>query len=100
MGADNWAVCPRCRDRAVAAKDALFNEAAAAYGTLPVEEYEALRAKAQAPAEELRRTFAEYYEFYGAENGTVTADYGGECNVCHLKCNFKHQVKFYDGDAG
>lgn len=98
MSADNWAVCPRCRDRARASREALFNEAAAAYGKVSADEYEALRARASEPIIAVE-TFREDYEFYGVEDGTITASYSGSCTVCHLETSFKHVHPFYDGTS-
>ena len=64
MGADNWAICPRCRRRA-------GGPAIAAHLGQP-----------------LRETLREDYEFYGAAEGIVQVSYGCECTVCGLKLSF------------
>jgi uncharacterized protein CbrC (UPF0167 family) len=99
VSADNWAICPRCLDRAKAAAAQAADEAAAAYGKVPADEYERLRAAAQAPvSEEAFRTFRESYEFYGAATGTITASYGAECTQCHLALSFTYEKPFYARD--
>lgn len=69
MSADNWTICPRCRD------------------------------KAGIYASEAERTFSEYYEFSGAENGEVVARYRGCCSVCGLSAQIDHSVAFYEPAA-
>jgi hypothetical protein len=97
MSADNWAVCPQCLDRGLGESEALFQAAVEAYGKVSPEEYEQLRAKAQTPVDpEAFDTFREDYEFYGAEDGTVTASYSGHCQKCGLGVDFKHEEKFYE----
>lgn len=92
MSADNWAICPRCRARAAAVKDALIAKLAEAYGKVPVEEFDALRAEAEEPLHlENLQTFREDYEFYGAEDGVVTASYSGSCKTCGLSLSFKDE---------
>lgn len=97
MSADNWAVCPRCLDRAKAEREAKFEAARVAYGNVAPEEYERLRAEAQVPVDEDSfRTFREDYEFYGAEKGTITASYSGHCQTCNLNIDFKDEHPFYE----
>ena len=100
MSADNWAICPQCLDRAKTEAAARFQTAVDAYGHVSPEEYERLRAEAQAPIDEdLFQTFREDYEFYGVDDGTITASYGGYCETCRLSVNFKHEHKFYERAA-
>lgn len=101
MSADNWAICPRCLDRAKAASAARFQTAVDAYGKVPPDEYERLRSEAQTPIDEDSfQTFREDYEFYGASEGTVVASYSGHCGTCNLGVDFKHEHKFYESDTG
>lgn len=64
MSADNWTVCPRCRDRAKAEKLARAQAAVDAYGKVSAEEYAALVERSTEPLEP-KETFREDYEFYG-----------------------------------
>jgi uncharacterized protein CbrC (UPF0167 family) len=96
MSADNWAICPQCLDRAKAEAATRFQAAVDAYGNVPAEEYERLRAEAQVPVdEESFRTFREDYEFHGATQGAITADYSGHCDVCNLGADFTYKHEFY-----
>ena len=69
MSADNWAVCPRCLKRAPDGADKW--------------EYQ---------------TFREDYEFWGAEEGHVTATYSARCHVCGLTLNFENRVPLDVGE--
>jgi hypothetical protein len=95
MSASNWAICPRCVERA---KDALTDqtiEIGRMYGRVTIEEFDAAR-KAQKPVNpEDFRTFREDYSFHGAEEGAVVASYGGECSECGLSVDFEHVHKFW-----
>jgi hypothetical protein len=96
VSADNWAICPRCVARARAEHEARFQAAVDAYGTVPAEEYERLRAEAQRPFDEGDfQTFREDYEIYGAAEGTVVVSYSGHCSVCALGLDFKYERSLY-----
>jgi hypothetical protein len=100
VSASNWAICPRCLSRALSEDEIRFQAAIDAYGKVPAEEYERLRAEAQVPVdEESFRTFREDYEIYGASTGTITVDYGGCCQTCGLGAYFQYEHKFYAPDA-
>lgn len=90
VSADNWAICPRCLAAAFAAKAQLEAAAEAAYGAVPIQEFERLRAEAEKPVE-IRPTFREDYEIYGAEEGVVVVVYSGHCKVCSLGLDFKDE---------
>ncbi len=96
MSADNWAICPRCVAEAEALTAVLLGKAEAAYGVVPAEEYKQLFAEANVEVdEEDYRTFREDYEFYGAEDGTITASYSGHCQNCNLGVDFNHTHPFF-----
>ncbi len=98
MSADNWAICPRCLMLASSEQEARFQAAVDAYGKVPAEEYERLRAEAQQPFDEDGfQTFREDYEIYGASEGTITVSYSGHCSKCNLGLDFKHERTFYEG---
>lgn len=95
MSADNWATCPRCEKRRTNALRESAAKVAKAYGKVSVEEWDQMR-KEQADAEQVRPepTFREDYEFFGAEDGAVTASYSGSCTICGLALQFedKHVI--------
>lgn len=95
MSASNWAICPRCLDRANAQAARKAAAVAKKYGQVPVEEFDQLRAALKPVKPEDYRTFREDYEFYGAEGGLVTATYGGQCSKCSLGVEFQEDRQFY-----
>jgi len=70
----------------------------ATYGKVPVKAFDAARAKLGA-APETDHTFREDYEFYGAEEGTVTAHYGGRCTECGLNVKFRHDEVVWTAES-
>lgn len=92
MSADSWTTCPRCtreRDESIAREEQLV---AQMYGKVTVAEFDRAREalehkKAQAPEE----TWREDYEFFGADEGTVVAVYGGSCSACGLTHKFRYE---------
>lgn len=78
MSADNWAVCPRCIGEARSID----------FGPIVPE-----------VDEELYRTFREDYEFYGADEGVVTASYSGHCRKCGLETDFEHAHRFFGASS-
>lgn len=100
MSADNWAICPRCLANAKATHLAESERDHAAYGSIPADEWRARLAALEAVDDEEKfRTFREDYEFYGAKDGTITADYSGHCQVCHVGLDFKTEHPFFDAAA-
>jgi hypothetical protein len=95
MSSDNWAICPRCLAQAKEAFGAEVARVGAMYGSVPIEEFDAARDAIKAVDPEEYRTFREDYEFYGAEEGEITADYSGHCSKCALGLDFKEARRFY-----
>lgn len=91
MSADNWAYCPQCTERCEASFRQREAAIAASYGTVPVEKFDADRAKLDADkrAFDTRTpTFREDYEIYGAETGEITVTYSGHCTECACGLDF------------
>jgi hypothetical protein len=92
MSADNWAQCPRCRARGNREIVRRTEEIESVYGKVSVEEFDRLRAaltEFQQKLNDASYTFREDYEFYGAEDGEVTASYRGWCTKCDLTLEFE-----------
>lgn len=88
MGADNWAVCPRCIGRARAAEAEQLAAVMADYGKIPVTEFDKARAVVTTPRDQDFDTFREDYSITGAATGTVTVGYHGQCTECGLILSF------------
>lgn len=93
MSANRWSKCPRCAARAEQAFAQRETQLAAAYGTVPVEEFDAMRAQLaadRAAAEDANPTFREDWEIHGTADGVAHVEYGGGCSVCGLSLEFRH----------
>lgn len=91
MSADNWAQCPRCTAVGEAKLQARDAAVRASYGKVPVAEFDNARrqlAVDKASFERRDPTFREDYEIYGAETGSITVSYSGECRECGLRLSF------------
>jgi hypothetical protein len=95
MSASAWQRCPKCQselDKRVAAES---QNVKAAYGVVPPDDYEWLRAEFQRMPREVEPTFREDYGILGAETGVVTVRYEGRCQVCGLSLDFTHERRFW-----
>ena len=92
MSADKWTVCPRCTKRREAAIEAADGEVADAYGKVPLDEWEEMRRrKSDLITSKPDHTLREDYEFHGADEGEVVADYSASCDTCDLRVSFTHR---------
>jgi hypothetical protein len=89
MSADNWAVCPRCKQDAIRAREDKQLAADKAYGTAPPEEYLAMLKAIDGPLV-FAETFRENYE-QGVRDGIYYVGYHGKCSECGLTHKFKHE---------
>lgn len=96
MSADNWTRCPRCDAKALAALEKKTEDVDAAYGKVPVDEFDAMRAQLAVDSDaitKMRATFREDYSFVLADN-VLVARYRGSCGVCKLKVDFDAEHPF------
>lgn len=91
MSADNWAVCPRCLERAQLLVKQQEEKVMATYGKVPVGEFDASRAAIRRPYATQFKTFREDWSVSGAEEGVVTVEYSGCCQNCGLGLEFTHK---------
>ena len=89
MSADNWAVCPRCRQRKQAEIDKRKAEIDAMYGKVPVEEFDQARREFETADWSAPETFREDWEI-GTIDGEFYVRYKGSCRECNLRYEFKH----------
>lgn len=81
MGANNWAICPKCKFNSSREKSHREHVAMQKYGQVSREEYERIYEEALKPVD-LKETLWENYEIRTHENGEFTIYYQCGCNVC------------------
>lgn len=89
MGADRWAICPKCKRTVNEKRDAEIRKAKASYGKVPEETYRAAIEKAGRPID-LQETFREDYEQGMDDDGTYIVNYSGECTHCGFSHKYTH----------
>jgi hypothetical protein len=89
MGADNWAVCPRCFTEAEKEAKRLLQEALESYGKVGIEEFDALRAAVPCPERAGFMTLREDYGFVNNNAGEVEVEYRASCVKCGLSHKFE-----------
>lgn len=91
MSADNWTVCPKCGTENEGAEERERERRKALYGTIPMEEWEALNKK-PLPQDEPEDTLREDYEI-GIWDGKFFAKYSGYCtnDDCDFQFEFNHE---------
>lgn len=97
MGADNWAVCPKCRAVALAEKEKINKEAIEAYGAVSRQTYQKLLDKANKEVV-LKNHLRENYEIKLDECGVFTVDYRCYCSNCNFTYKFKetNEVRLFE----
>ena len=99
MSADNWRICPKCDDGRVAAKADAVMTAVNAYGTVPVEQWKALQAKADhiPPAKD---TLREDYEIGTDHTGEFYVSYSCSCQECGFRFEFEARRNVFQQSGG
>ena len=92
MRADNWGECPRCKALEIVKHEQRKKDALDAYGRLSPAEYMRLVIEAENPPA-TNETFREDYEIGLYKDGTFRVDYGGRCQVCGLRFEYKHEER-------
>lgn len=92
MSASNWAVCPRCAKQREEKVTTMRREIESNYGVIPLAQHDALRRQlTEFENAKHEATLREDYEFCGAEDGTVIAEYRCSCTKCGLESDFTHR---------
>lgn len=104
MSADNWRPCPQCVAQAESDAQSARAAADAAYGARPLDEFDALRAKAQRLADaasDAREgssseslTLREDYSIGTSADGRFYVHYTGRCVSCGYGVSFEHAQEF------
>ena len=91
MSADNWTVCPKCKEKAKQAQAALLSRVETDYGKVAAAEYLELVKQSKQPIEE-EHTLREDYEI-GIWEGEFRVFYGARCEECGFSHEFEHREK-------
>jgi hypothetical protein len=89
MGADRWAICPKCKRSENKKRDAAIRKAISSYGKVTEDRYRAAIEAAETPVR-LDETFREDYEQGMDDDGTYSVSYRGLCT----HCGFSHEYTF------
>lgn len=92
MSADNWAVCPKCKQDADKEQKEREQKARKAYGKVTAEEYIELR-QAAMNVTELEKTLREDYEMGMDDDGEFWVSYSCDCQTCGFQWSYKHKEK-------
>lgn len=95
MGADNWAICPKCQKTAEEKQEKLKTKIEESYGKVSREEYAAMVEKfgdveilLDSPSNEAR-TLSEYYEL-GIVGDVFEISYHAHCKACEFDKKYDH----------
>lgn len=98
MSADNWTTCPKCVEQEKKRYDSEAKELSDSYGKISSDHF--IEATKNFPIfEPGGSTFREYYEFYGADTGTLKMTYNGVCQVCGLSLILEKEYEFYPNNS-
>lgn len=99
MGADNWAVCPKCKRVAEASKEKERKHAQKSYGKVTPEEWRELVRIAELPLE-MPTALREDYELGTNEDGLFYVIYRCSCQDCDFRHEFKHESQVDSATGG
>lgn len=94
MGADNWAICPACKSKAIKAKEKERAKAAEAYGKIPSDEWQ-VKSTAAWKDIELKETLREDYEIGVDECGEFNVSYRSGCSICDFRFDYEETKQVF-----
>jgi hypothetical protein len=98
MSADNWSVCPKCKEIAQKEFDDLMLKAGESYGKVSPEEYlERIHSLPKEPTFE--HTLREDYEFYLDDNFDLLISYQAHCGKCNFKFTFRKELNILEPES-
>lgn len=92
MSANNWDICPRCKQRAEAKHAKAKKDIQKSYGKVTPEEYQR-RLDAVREPPELEETLREDWELGMEDDGRFHVGYFASCQDCGLEFQYKHEEK-------
>lgn len=91
MSANNWGICPRCKERVSQADKAALAAVEKHYGKIPPAEYAELVKEANR-AVPLGESLREDWEIRTNEKGILRISYGCRCQVCGFQFSFNKKI--------
>jgi len=97
MGANNWAICPRCKQRrlnSIAQKEREFKDA---YGKVAPEKFFEMKSELDNLKDsEYEVNMREDYEIYTDEDGEFFITYSCSCKTCGWGHKYQNKYQAYD----
>lgn len=94
MSADNWGICPKCKEKNDKANAKRISDAESKYGKISSDKYRALIKEAERPII-LKETLREDYEMHTDHDGLFYVNYGCRCDVCGFQHKFDHKEQLF-----
>ncbi len=88
MSADNWAICPQCKQKVEQDQRALIARAANAYGNVSEVEYHKLKKEVASFPSAPEHTLREDYDM-GIWEGKFEVTYKAACSECTFRHTFR-----------
>ncbi len=99
MSADNWAICPRCKEKKKVADAKRLSDVEDQYGKVSSEVYIELRQEADAVVS-LSATLREDFDIgVDDETGQFSVNYHCRCDMCGLQKQFEHNLTIEDMES-
>ncbi len=89
MSADNWAICPKCKEKNDELNKKRILDTAKKYGKILAEEYVALAKETSKPIE-IEETMREDYDINVYDDGVFDVAYRCSCTECGFEYVYKH----------
>lgn len=89
MSADNWAICPKCKQLKEKGRESLARKVEESYGKISASEWLEAKEKLDTPTR-LEQTLREDYEIGISEDGGFYVRYEGHCRVCDFHYEYQY----------
>lgn len=92
MSADNWTICPNCKQNLLDEKERKQNELNEKYGKISLDEYNLLQNEFELLNEkEMEYTLREDYQI-GIKRENFNIEYRSRCSQCQFSFIYNHHV--------
>jgi len=94
MSADNWAICPKCKERLIEENRKEVARVSDAYGKVSEEEYARMKADLEStdPLNGIKHTLREDYEIGVESDGTFCVDFRASCSECDFSFSYEREI--------